>query len=63
MGFPTTMPGSRALSGSLRWEEQHRRLPRSTGSVTLTAIGEITSGHEVRVVDENGGQKTLRAGG
>jgi thiamine-monophosphate kinase len=38
-------------------------LPRAIGGVTLTAIGEITRGREVAVVDERGQKKTLEAGG
>ncbi|MDP9339081.1 MAG: thiamine-phosphate kinase [Acidobacteriota bacterium] len=40
-----------------------RRVPRSIGGTTLTAIGEMTRGREVMVVDEDGKKKILKASG
>jgi thiamine-monophosphate kinase len=40
-----------------------RRVPRSLGGVKITAIGEITPGREVMVVDEGGRRQLLKAGG
>jgi thiamine-monophosphate kinase len=39
------------------------RVPRSLGGTAITAIGEITRGRDVMVVDTSGGKKRLRAGG
>jgi thiamine-monophosphate kinase len=40
-----------------------RRVPRAMGGVKITAIGEITRGREVMVVDESGRRQLLKAGG
>jgi thiamine-monophosphate kinase len=40
-----------------------RRVPRTVAGVAITAIGEITRGHEVMVVDESGRRQLLKAGG
>ena len=40
-----------------------RRVPRSVGGVAITAIGEITRGREVTVVDEKGRTKVLEVKG
>jgi thiamine-monophosphate kinase len=40
-----------------------RLLPRSIGGVTLTAIGEVTRGCQVMLVDARGKKKTLEAAG
>ena len=44
-------------------KKKARLVPRSLGGVELTAIGEITRGREVMVVDENGRKRSLEAGG
>lgn len=40
-----------------------RRVPRSVGGVKIAAIGEITGGREVAVVDAQGRRQLLKAGG
>ncbi len=40
-----------------------RLVPRSVGGVSITAIGEVTRGRAVMVVDERGRRRTLKAGG
>jgi thiamine-monophosphate kinase len=40
-----------------------RRVPRAVGGVGITAIGEITRGREVVVIDESGRRELLKAGG
>jgi thiamine-monophosphate kinase len=40
-----------------------RRVPRSLGGVAITRIGEITRGRGVKVVDVEGRERALRAGG
>jgi thiamine-monophosphate kinase len=39
------------------------RVPGSVGRVKITAIGEITRGHEIKLVDEEGPARSLPAGG
>jgi thiamine-monophosphate kinase len=44
-------------------KKRARLVPRSVGGVALTAIGEITRGSEVMVVDESGRERLLEARG
>ncbi len=44
-------------------KKRARLMPRSIGGVALTAIGEITRGRKLVVLDEKGAKKNLDAGG